>query len=210
MKNKDVIKEIYEEELNMDSNETINEEISDELKSKKANIQWVLDSDVLEEIEIGVESNIFAQMSIRITPAMYLAKIGRTKALYELIKRDPSMINQTTSNGRTALMFAAQFGNINCLNLLITAGAKINAKDEYGATALMLASFFGQDEAVKILLENGASKIIKDCNGITARMLAHKNDDKLICKILDEFNSNISEIKKTMEHSNISSETLYI
>ena len=210
MKNKDIIAELWEEELNMDSVEVEAEEIVVELKSKKSNIQWVLDSDVLEEIEIGVQSNIFAQVSIRITPAMYLAKIGRTKALYDLIKRNPSMINQATSNGRTALMFAAQFGNINCMNLLITAGAKINAQDEYGATALMLSSFFGQDEAVNVLLENGASKIIKDCNGITARMLAHKNDDKLICKILDEFHSNVLEIKKSMERTNLSSETLYI
>ncbi|MGL5640181.1 MAG: ankyrin repeat domain-containing protein [Mycoplasmoidaceae bacterium] len=210
MKNKDIITEIYEEELNIDSEEIEIEEEVEELKSKKNNIQWVIDSDVLEEIEIGVESNIFTQVSIRITPAMYLAKIGRTKPLYELIKRDPSLINKATSNGRTPLMFAAQFGNINCLKLLITAGAKINAQDEYGATALMLASFFGQDESVRVLLENGASKIIKDCNGITARMLANKNDDKLICKILDEFSNDISEIKKSIESSNKSTETLYI
>ncbi|MGL4617396.1 MAG: ankyrin repeat domain-containing protein [Mycoplasmoidaceae bacterium] len=210
MKNKDVITEIYEEELNISSEEDRALEEVEELKSKKANIKWVLDSDVLEEIEIGVESNIFTQVSIRITPAMYLAKIGRTKALYELIKRNPSLINQTTSNGRTPLMFAAQFGNINCLKLLIIAGAKINAIDEHGTTALMLASFFGQDEAVSVLLESGASKIIKDCNGVTARMLANKNEDKLICKILDEFHSDISQIKKSMENSNISIETLYI
>ena len=79
MKNKDIITELYEEELNMDSVEVEAEEIVVELKSKKSNIQWVLDSDVLEEIEIGVQSNIFAQVSIRITPTMYLAKLGRTK-----------------------------------------------------------------------------------------------------------------------------------
>ena len=67
MKNKDIITELYEEELNMDSVEVEAEEIVVELKSKKSNTQWVLDSDVLEEIEIGVQSNNFAQVSIRIT-----------------------------------------------------------------------------------------------------------------------------------------------
>ena len=162
MKNKDIITELYEEELNMDSVEVEAEEIVVELKSNKSNIQWVIDSDDLEEIEIGVQSNIFAQASIRITPAMYLARIGGTKALYALIKRNPSVINQATSNGRTALMVAAQFGNTNCMNLLKTAGAKIIAQDEYGATALLLSSFFAQGEAVYVLLVDGASKIVKE------------------------------------------------
>ena len=56
------------------------------------------------------------------------------------------------------------------MNLLITAGAKINAQGADDATALMLSSFFGQDAAGNVLLANGASKISKDCNGITARM----------------------------------------
>ncbi|MGL4647666.1 MAG: ankyrin repeat domain-containing protein [Mycoplasmoidaceae bacterium] len=158
-----------------------------EITSKKPNIMWVINKDTLSEVKSHVTSNIFTQASVKISHAMYLAKIGKTEALYKLMKKDPSVINETTCNGRTALMFAAQFGNINCLNLLIVGGAHLDAQDEHGATALMLAAYFGQDEAVKVLLENGANKMLKDCNGVNAKMLAKKNDDRLIYELIDEW-----------------------
>ena len=86
IRNTDIITELHEEEWNMDGVDVEAEDSVDELTSKKSNIQWVSDSDVLEVIVIGVQSNIFAQVSIRITPAMYLAKIGSTKK-YFITKR---------------------------------------------------------------------------------------------------------------------------
>ena len=54
--------------------------------------------------------------------------------------------------GQTALMLAVSHGRVQTAQLLINAGAEINAKDEDGSTALMCAVEHNQLEAVKLLL----------------------------------------------------------
>lgn len=86
--------------------------------------------------------------------------------------------------GKTALMYAAQYGFMESVKILLAAGANINAqtdegnlKDEYcGAniciasgkrTALMYAVQEGNLEIAKYLVEKGADITLKDSKGMT-------------------------------------------
>ena len=57
---------------------------------------------------------------------------------------------------KTALMWAADMGNLECVNELVTAGADVNKMDDAKCTALTYAAKGGQGECMKILIEAGA------------------------------------------------------
>jgi hypothetical protein len=60
-------------------------------------------------------------------------------------------------NGETPLMFAARNGNLDALNLLLTRGADVNAKESLrSTTALMWAVEQKHTDAVKFLIQHGA------------------------------------------------------
>ncbi|TFK20296.1 ankyrin, partial [Coprinopsis marcescibilis] len=61
---------------------------------------------------------------------------------------------ESTDNRRwTALMMAAEQGNIDVVRLLVDAGANVDAHDEQGDSALTLAATRGSQSVVKLLLE---------------------------------------------------------
>ncbi|KAG4106643.1 ankyrin repeat-containing domain protein, partial [Neocallimastix lanati (nom. inval.)] len=60
-------------------------------------------------------------------------------------------------NGRVALHYACEKGNIEIVKLLLKKGSPINIYDNNFFTPLYLASFNGFYEIAELLLENGAS-----------------------------------------------------
>lgn len=69
--------------------------------------------------------------------------------------------------GVTALSWAALEGKDEIAELLINAGADVNAKNRDGGTPLHAAAFMGQHEIVKLLLDNGVDVAAKTLNGET-------------------------------------------
>lgn len=65
-------------------------------------------------------------------------------------------IDASNSHGMTALMRAADHGQIEMVRLLLNHGADPNRARNDGFTSLLLAAFFGHVEIVKILVEHGA------------------------------------------------------
>lgn len=59
-------------------------------------------------------------------------------------------------SGKTALMGAAQEGEVNCLSYLTEKGANVNTQNEDGNTALMYAAQGGKTECLEILMAKGA------------------------------------------------------
>lgn len=54
-------------------------------------------------------------------------------------------------NGETVLMWAAKYGYLDVVKVLIERGANVNLEDKYGNTALMVARKYGKGEVVSFL-----------------------------------------------------------
>ena len=81
-------------------------------------------------------------------------------------------VNARDENGKTALLWASYYGDIEVLKYLIKKGADIEAKDDKGNTPLTTTSYNGYLEHVKYLVENGADIDAKNKYGKTALMQA--------------------------------------
>jgi ankyrin repeat protein len=66
-------------------------------------------------------------------------------------------INRVNFEGRTALMFVSEFGDIDILTELIESGADLNIQDMYGYTALMYSCNRGQCDLNEMLIKSGAN-----------------------------------------------------
>lgn len=82
------------------------------------------------------------------------------------------VVDVTDDDGETALMEAADRGNLPAVQLLIKYGAQVDRKDEDGKTALMYAADEGRTPVVQALLAAGADASAKDKDGETALMMA--------------------------------------
>jgi uncharacterized protein len=69
--------------------------------------------------------------------------------------------------GLTPLEFAARDGCVDCIPVLVEAGADINAADQDGITPLLSAIINGHYDAAGVLLEKGADPNIADRTGRT-------------------------------------------
>lgn len=87
--------------------------------------------------------------------------------------RDGIDVNVTDSNGKTALIFAAQKGHVEAVKCLLNnPQIKIDQQDNFGSTALMFAAQENKCSIINILLENGADINKSNLNGNTALMFA--------------------------------------
>jgi ankyrin repeat protein len=80
-------------------------------------------------------------------------------------------VDDRTFKGETLLMFA----RLGAVDVLIGAGADVNAVDKGGYTALMCAIVLSQEDKVEKLLRAGADVNFKAKDGHTALSLAKKN-----------------------------------
>lgn len=88
---------------------------------------------------------------------------------------NPKNFDVKERKGNTALHLAAIKGNIECMQLLLEAGANINVKNDItGDTALHTAIRRSQRKAVELLLSFGADSTIFNLNGETPLYLAAK------------------------------------
>lgn len=74
-------------------------------------------------------------------------------------------VNEFSPEGTSALHIASAAGYLDCLELLLECGAKVDATDANSRTPLEYAVIYGNFECAALLIEHGAdSKVIK--NGI--------------------------------------------
>ena len=84
---------------------------------------------------------------------------GETENLRIAIRDHREIVVETDQNGLTLLHSAAEKKQLEAVNLLIAAGATVDARDNLARTPLYLAASAGAEDIVKVLLERGA-----DCN----------------------------------------------
>ena len=98
---------------------------------------------------------------------------------------DDTAATLSDSSGQTALHFAADRGDINIVNLLLSQGADPKASDDEGTSVLHAAVVGGSREAAQALLEAGADPDREDMDGYTPRGCALESGDKGMIGLFD-------------------------
>ena len=89
-----------------------------------------------------------------------------TMGIFDLLLKSGANVNRSCNlNKRTPVMYAAEFGNVNCVKKLIEKGAELNYTDSSGHTVSTLAARTGSVDVLKCLIEdNGMDKNYVDNN----------------------------------------------
>jgi len=106
------------------------------------------------------------------TPCMCAVKYDEPGTLLALVRRGADVRVQSHETGATALMIAAEEGRLDCVRILLQAGAPVDAATCHGRTALMQGASFGQLRALQHLVDAGADLGRQDRQGATAVHLA--------------------------------------
>lgn len=106
--------------------------------------------------------------------ASHYGHIEELKKILEAADTDPNAVD---SSGQTALHLCADRGHVDCMTVLIKAGANLNAGDNDGITALQAAVISGHRTACLSLLEAGADPDQEDRDGDTPRACAEDDND---------------------------------
>ncbi len=106
------------------------------------------------------------------SPLMLAALKGQLELVAKMIKKGAD-VNKT---GWTPLHYAASFGHVDVIKLLLENSAYIDAESPNGSTPLMMASMYGNPQSVKLLLEEGADPLLKNQVGLTALQFAQRGN----------------------------------
>lgn len=86
--------------------------------------------------------------------------------------------------GLAPLMRAATYGDVKMLQLLMDAGAVLDAATKYGITALMKAAIHDRADAAQELIRRGANASLRDVDGYTAKEIAVRLENKAVASVL--------------------------
>ena len=89
-------------------------------------------------------------------------------------------------DGKTALMIAAQAGDLDLTGDLIEAGADVNARNEHRGTPLMFAATGGSVPVIRLLIDSGAQLNAVARLGWTALLLASAKGNSAAALLLIE------------------------
>ena len=130
---------------------------------------------------VGPDRGADMMLTIGATPLLRAAKAGDVEAVRLLLAHGANP-NLPNIQGVTPVMAAAGLGSneidtrgrfktepelVACVDLLVKAGADVNAHDHNGSTALHGAALFGYDDVVKDLVAHNADINAKDKKGMT-------------------------------------------
>jgi uncharacterized protein len=94
-------------------------------------------------------------------------------------------VNSKGETGLTPLHWMATLGDLVAIELLIAAGANIDAADDQGNTPLHEAVSSRHTSAVLLFLERGASVTVKNMSGLSPRDLAQSHGYVSILEVFD-------------------------
>ena len=122
----------------------------------------------------------------------YRADVSSLPVARALLSNAPSLIFMRDRMGRTPLMYAVMYHDLNVVKLLISKGVDLNARgSESGSTPLMFAALSGQTKMARYLLKYGANASLRDFgfesptdNGFTATYYATFYQHFRLAKIL--------------------------
>ncbi|CAF2431441.1 unnamed protein product [Rotaria sp. Silwood2] len=147
-------------------------------------------SDPLYEVRYQADTvnriDVTQTPSFHETPLLCCIRFQNEGLLRKLIDHEVDINALNPESGTTPLMLAAALGYINMCNILLDAGADVNACDNACNTSLHLAvqGFGDKMPVIEALLEHGADVNATNDDGITPAMLAEQMEDDASLKLL--------------------------
>ncbi|MEE9327296.1 MAG: ankyrin repeat domain-containing protein [Cocleimonas sp.] len=132
--------------------------------------KWKTDLSLMKKIDINAKDS-------EGWTALHLAAVkGDREGVKKLIKMK-SDVNIRASHGNTPLY---DTGDAKVAEILLAAGAKIDAVDDYGETALMAAAQYSDPKKAIALMSHGANKTLKNKKGKSAYDFAEDDEMRKI------------------------------
>ncbi len=101
-------------------------------------------------------------------------------------------VNETLSDGSTALLYAAYNGDAELVGKLLAAGADPNMRNEYGSFPLSEAVQNGNVDVIALLLEHDANPDLANLEGETALMVAARSGQLAAAELLIEHDADVN------------------
>ena len=127
------------------------------------------------------------------TPLMYASTRRYTRCVERLVHTWAADVNAESVEGAdivSALMYAAEKGHHQCMDILIQAGADVNAG--VNCKPLMMATVAFQYESMRKLIHAGADVNTTNNSGMTALLLACKRSLPCCVKLLIQQGANVN------------------
>lgn len=115
-------------------------------------LMWAVARRHAEVVKVLLEHGADVHARTRARPLRVMLDEGPRRSF----KTSVQDARQIDAGGSTALLFAAQAGDVESATLLIAAGANVNDTAADGNSALVLAAFSGQSDVARLLIDRGA------------------------------------------------------
>jgi len=100
-----------------------------------------------------------------------------------MLEKNKKLVNTVYgTHKRTALILAADYGQLELVAYLLSQGSQIDQEDKHGITALLAAIYENHSTCVKLLLEKGADKNKKAPDGKSYYECAETKEIKAMLK----------------------------
>ncbi|CAF1056182.1 unnamed protein product [Didymodactylos carnosus] len=112
------------------------------------------------------------------TPLSIAARHNRRKIVQSLLNRKETNVNHRNDQGGTALHFASAgiVDSPECVELLLSHGAKVNVQDLKNNTPTMVACFFNKPRILQTLIKAGADVALRNNEGKDAYDVATEKE----------------------------------
>lgn len=153
-------------------------------KRKSAFLPYRPQSTVLTNLQRGNTEATFCPVEVSLS---FHERAGQGEITEEQVKAElqrQQQIDYKDVHGFTPLHWAASYGQMVSVQLLVAAGADVNSLAPDMITPLLLAAAGGHNEIVRLLLDRGASATHMDIVGNTALMYAAAGNHPHTCNEL--------------------------
>ncbi|KYG13654.1 hypothetical protein FVEG_13919 [Fusarium verticillioides 7600] len=124
-------------------------------------------------------------------PLLWAAANGKNAILQLLIDKCADLEARNPDNEYTALMYAAEYGQVSAAKSLLDCGAMLEAQDKNKYTPLLLAASAGHVPITSLLLGKGADIEARSSDGSTPLSIAARKENDGVVKVLLEKEADI-------------------
>jgi ankyrin repeat protein len=120
-----------------------------------------------------------------VTTLLEALRRGDTETFARVLRAHPDLVNQRSDGGSTPLMFAASYGDVPAIALLLERGADPNLSNDAGATALMWG--VDDEDVTRLLLTHHANPNATSKQGQSALSIAagRSGSSRIVALLMD-------------------------